>query len=301
MRPVDVAIAGSSGLIGRAVAPALEASGHRVRPLLRPSSPPHSDGIRWDPAGGWIDGDALAGVGAVVNLAGESIGARRWTARQKVLIRQSRLDATALLARTIAAMPDRKPALVSSSAAGYYGERGEEVLEESSEPGDGFLASVCVDWEAATRTAADAGARVAITRSGIVLDPAGGLLRKLLPIFKLGLGGRLGSGAQWTPWIALGDQARAIVFLVESDDASGPFNACTPSPVRNSELTHALGRALRRPAPFVVPAFALRAAFGEDAVRDAFLTSSRMMPKALTDAGFSFDHPEIDGALAAIL
>jgi len=298
---VDVAVAGSSGLIGRALARELESAGHRVRPLLRPSSPPHPDGIRWDPAGGWIDEDSLRGAGAIVNLAGEPIGARRWTVRHKALIRQSRIDATSVLARAIAAMPDPKPAFVSSSASGYYGERGEEILEEASEPGEGFLARVCVAWEAATRPAADAGARVAISRSGIVLDPGGGLLQRLVPLFKLGLGGRLGSGRQWTPWISLRDEARALAFLIANDDVSGPFNLCTAEPVRNQELTRSIGRAVRRPTPFVVPAFALRAAFGEDAVRDAFLTSARLMPAALLKAGFSFEDPALGAALASML
>lgn len=298
---MEIAIAGSGGLIGRALTDVLTGAGHRVRPMLRPPSPPHPDGIRWDPAGGWIDDDELRGVEAIVNLAGESIGARRWTARQKVMIRQSRIDATATLARAIAAMPGSKPVLVSASASGYYGERGEEILEESAEPGEGFLSSVCVEWEAATKPAADAGARVATVRSGIVLDPAGGLLKRLLPVFKMGIGGRLGNGRQWTPWISLADEARAIAFLIERAELSGPFNLCTPEPVRNSELTSALAAALHRPAVLSVPAFALRAVFGEDAVRDAFLTSARMMPAALTVAGFTFTHPSLGEALDAML
>ncbi len=295
---MQVAIAGSSGFIGRALSAELRDAGHRVRPLLRPSSPPDPEGIRWDPAGGTIQADLLEGVDAVVNLAGESIGASRWTPAFKAKMRGSRVRSTALLARTIASL-DAKPALfLSSSASGYYGERGDDELIESSAPGSGFLPDLCVEWESA---AAVAGVRVAVTRSAIVLHPSGGLLKKMLIPFRLGLGGRLGDGRQWMPWITLQDQARAMAWLVERPDTSGPFNLCAPNPVRNAQFTRELAAVLHRPAVFPVPAAALRLVFGEEATRDAFVVSQRMVPSRLTDGGFTFRSPTMAPALASML
>lgn len=295
---MDVAIAGASGMIGSALARALVAAGHHPRPLLRPSSLPDPDGIRWDPAGRWIDAGSLAGVGAIVNLAGESIGARRWTPKHKKAIRDSRVDSTELLARTIAGLPEPRPVFVSASASGYYGDRGEEVLTEKSSPGTGFLPDVCIAWEAA---ASGAATRTVVLRSGIVLDPGGGLLKRLLPIFRLGIGGRLGSGEQWMPWLTLDDQVRAIVHVLERDDCSGPFNLCAPEPVRNATFTRALAKTVGRPGALTVPRFALRAVFGDDAVRDAFCASAHMVPSSLADAGFDFRQPLLEPALASMV
>lgn len=294
---MDVAIAGANGLIGSALARELSSAGHRPRPLLRPSSLPHPDGIRWDPAGGWIDQQTLAGVGAIVNLAGESIGAKPWTRRHKRAIRNSRIGSTRLLAGAIAAMPQPRPVFVSASASGYYGDRGEEILTESSAAGSGFLPDVCVRWEAA---AGAAGTRTVLLRSGIVLDPAGGLLKRLLPLFRAGLGGRLGSGEQWMPWITLQDQVRAIVHVIEHDDCAGPFNLCAPDPIRNAQFTRLLADAVNRPAALAVPRLALEAVFGRDAVRDAFCASANMVPSALADAGFDFVSPLAGPALSAM-
>lgn len=291
---MDVAIAGASGLIGSALTRALSAAGHRPRPLLRPSSLPHPDGIRWDPVGGWIDGQSLARVGAIVNLAGESIGAKPWTKRHKRAIRDSRIRSTRLLAGAIAAMPPPRPVFVSASASGYYGDRGDEVLTETSAPGTGFLPDVCVRWEA---EAAAAGTRIVLLRSGIVLDSGGGLLKRLLPLFRLGLGGRLGSGKQWMPWITLQDQVRAIVHVIERDECAGPFNLCAPDPIRNEQFTRLLAGAVNRPAALAVPRFALQTVFGRDAVRDAFCASANMIPSALADAGFDFTSPQAGPAL----
>lgn len=294
---MDVAIAGANGLIGSALARELSSAGHRPRPLLRPSSLPHPDGIRWDPAGGWIDQQTLAGVGAIVNLAGESIGAKPWTRRHKRAIRNSRIGSTRLLAGAIAAMPQPRPVFVSASASGYYGDRGEEILTESSAAGSGFLPDVCIRWEAA---AGAAGTRTVLLRSGIVLDPAGGLLKRLLPLFRAGLGGRLGSGEQWMPWITLQDQVRAIVHVIEHDDCAGPFNLCAPDPIRNAQFTRLLADAVNRPAALAVPRLALEAVFGRDAVRDAFCASANMVPSALADAGFDFVSPLAGPALSAM-
>lgn len=295
---MDVAIAGSSGFIGRAVSRALSDAGHRVRPLLRPANPPHPDGIRWDPAGGWVDADAFDGLDAVVNVAGESIGTARWTPKRKAALRDSRVSATRTLAAAIAAAKRPPRVFVSASASGVYGDRGDDVLDESSPYGDGFLAGVCRDWEAA---AAGADVRTVLLRSGLVLHPSGGLLKRMLLPFRLGLGARLGDGRQWMPWITLDDEASAIRHLLERDDASGPFNLCTPNPVRNAEFTRALARALRRPAFVAIPRPALRLLFGEDATRDALCVSARMTPTALEASGFAFESPVLADALRPLL
>lgn len=291
---MQVAIAGASGFIGSALRRALAERGDTVRPLLRPSSPPDPDGIRWDPAGGVVQTELLEGVDAVVNLAGESIGAARWTASFKKRIAGSRIRSTQVLADAVASLSRKPKVFVGASASGYYGERGEDVVTETTPAGSGFLSDLCVRWEEA---ASRAGVRTVVTRSAIVLGRGGGLLAKMALPFKLGVGGKLGDGKQWMPWIALEDQVRAIIHLIDDDVAAGAFNLCAPTPVRNEEFTHELGRAVRRPTFMTVPSFALRAAFGREATEQAFLVSQRMVSSRLADHGFDFRVPTIREAL----
>lgn len=284
---MKVAITGSHGLIGSALSARLAGSGDTVVPVRR--SP---DG-RIDPA-------ALDGVDAVVHLAGVGIGDKRWSDAHKAAVRDSRLEGTSLVARTIAAMTPR-PALLSASAVGIYGDRGAEPVDEASAPGRGYLAELCVDWEAATAPAADAGARVVHLRTGIVLSPAGGALKKQLPLFRFGIGGRLGSGRQFVSWITLEDEVAAIEFLLRHDSVSGPVNLTAPQPVTNAELTAALGRALHRPAVVPVPAAALKVVMGSQMVDEMLLSSANVLPHALERAGYRFAHPSLDEALRSIL
>lgn len=293
-----IAIAGASGFIGRALAAHLRIAGHRVRPLLRPSSPPHPDGIHWNPAGGVVQSEELDGVDAVVNLAGRSIGAARWTAKQKEAMRRSRIQSTRVLSTAIAGLTTPPRMFISASASGYYGDRGEDLITESSSAGAGFLSGLCVEWESA---ATSSGVRTVLLRSAIVLHPSGGLLQKMLLPWKLGLGARLGDGTHWMPWITLEDEVRAIAWLLEQDDASGPFNLCAPTPVRNHEFTQTLARAVNRPAFLAAPAPILRAVLGEDAARDALLISQRMVPSRLADGGFDFAWPDLRSALNDLL
>ena len=297
---MDVAVAGSSGLIGSALVRALEGAGTRVRRLVRPGSPLGPDRVAWDPAAGSIDAPALEGVGAVVNLAGKPVGPHRWTPAHKAEVLESRTRSTRLLAETIAELEQPPDVLVSASASGYYGDRGEEILTEESGPGTGFLSDVCLQWEAATQPASQAGIRVAHMRTGIVLSPEGGALRSMLPLFRRGLGGRIGSGAQWWSWISIEDQVGAIVHLIGAGGAAGAFNLTSPHPVTNAEFTSVLARALGRPAALVVPKFALRAAFGEFA-DEGLLSSQRILPRRLEDAGYSFRAPELEPALRGLL
>lgn len=299
---MDIAITGASGLIGRALASSLRADGHRVRPLARPSSS-RSDGdrITWDPAAGTIDGAALEGVDAVVHLAGEGIASGPWTRAQRARIHDSRVDGTTLLARALADLDAPPAVLLSGSAIGYYGDRGDDRLTEADGPGDDFLAEVCVAWEAATAPAEAAGIRVAHLRTGIVLDRSGGALGKQLPLFRLGLGGRAGRGTQWMSWITIVDEVRAIRFALESEVA-GPLNLTAPGPVTNAEFTRALGTALHRPTFLTVPRLAKKAPAGiGDLVGSLLFTSARVEPAALLAAGFRFEHPELDEALPAVV
>lgn len=299
---MDIAIAGSSGFIGTAVSSLLRERGHTVRPMLRPSSEPRAGGIRWNPAGGTVDAAALDGVDAVLNLAGTSIGAQRWTAKQKAEMSQSRLQSTGVLATAIAAMSRPPRVFVSASAAGYYGERGDEiVVEEDPAPEGLFLSELTQRWEAAAAPAAAAGVRTVITRTGIVLGASGGLLKPLLPLFKLGLGARLGNGKQWMPWISIRDQARALVFLLEHETADGPYNICAPEQATNADFTANLAAALGRPAFLFVPHFVLSTVFGDDAADQAFCVSTKMIPARLQSLGFTFEDPAMAAAMPSIL
>lgn len=295
---MKVVVTGASGLIGTALVRALRADGHDVFRLVR-RAPQAADEARWDPSGGTADDAVMADADAVVHLAGAGIGDRRWTAGYKKTLVSSRIDGTTTIAKAVAANATRIKVLVSASAVGWYGDRGDELLDESARNGEGFLADLVWQWEAATSAASAAGVRVAHIRSGIVLDPSGGALGQMLPIFKLGAGGRLGSGRQWMPWIALADEIAAIRFALTDDSVSGALNLAAPNPVTNREFTKALGRALHRPALAVVPAVGLRLAFGEMA-DEALLVSQRAIPKALVDAGFEFSYPLLDEALASM-
>jgi uncharacterized protein (TIGR01777 family) len=263
--------------------------------------PPRSDDeIRWDPAAEQIDAPALEGVDAVVHLAGAGIADKRWTPARKREILESRTAGTALLAGTLAKL-DRPPeVLVSGSAVGWYGDGGEAVLTEQSPPGAVYLSTVCEAWEAAAAPATGAGIRTAFARTGIVLTPKGGPLAKLLPLFRLGLGGRMGGGREWWAWISLTDEVRAIRFLLDHD-VSGPFNLTAPAPVRNAELTKVLARVLGRPALVPVPSFGPKLLLGADLADQLLFLSQRVEPKALTEAGFTFEHPDVETALRAEL
>ncbi|HWB67884.1 MAG TPA: TIGR01777 family oxidoreductase [Mycobacteriales bacterium] len=296
---MNIVVTGASGLIGSALVPALRSDGHTVTKLVR-RDPRADDEARWDPMRGEVDGSAVAAADAVVNLAGAGIGDRRWTASYKRQVYDGRINGTGALARALAGAADRSRIFISGSAVGYYGDRGGDEVDESSGPGDGFLPHLVVDWEAATQPAADAGVRVVTIRTGVVLAAEGGALGQVLPLFKAGLGGRLGSGRQWLSWIALADEVAAIRFLLAADDVSGAVNLTAPQPVRNVDYTKAVGRALHRPTVLPAPAFALRAAFPGFA-DEGILISQRVMPRRLTDAGFEWRHPEVNAALQAML
>ena len=296
---MDVVITGSHGLIGGALGPRLRADGDQVRRLVR-EDPRHPDEIRWDPSAGAIDSEKLEGVDAVVHLAGAGIGDTRWTAARKQVVRESRTQGTALLARALAGL-DRKPrVLVSASAIGYYGDRGDAWLDEEAAAGDDFGARVCRDWEVATMPAADAGIRVVRIRSGLVQAASGGMLRRLLLPFKLGAGGRLGSGAQYMSWITLDDEIAAIGHLLATDAVVGPVNVTAPTPVTNAEYTRVLARVLRRPAIIPTPIFGLKAVYGAELV-DSLLGSQRVSSEKLRASGFTFAHPELEDGLRAAL
>jgi uncharacterized protein len=296
---VDVAVTGSGGLLGRALVRRLQEDGHRVRRVVR-SGGEGPDEVRWDPIAGTIDSSALAGVDAVVNLAGEGIGDHRWTEAQKRRIRDSRVTGTTVLAEAMAALEPRPSVLLNASAVGYYGDRGGEVLTEASGPGTGFLAEVVQAWEGATRPAAAAGIRTACFRTGIVLAAEGGALAKQLPLFRFGLGGRMGPGTQWLSWIALEDEVGAIVHLLTAD-VEGPVNLAAPEPVTNATFTEVLGRVLRRPTFLAVPAFGPRLLLGRELADELLFSSARMVPEKLRASGYEFALPELESALRSVL
>jgi uncharacterized protein len=296
---VDVAVTGASGLIGRALVRRLEDLGHSVRRVVR-SGGGGADEVRWDPMVGMIDSAALAGVDAVVNLAGEGIGDHRWTAAHKQRVRASRVTGTTVLAEAMARLDPRPSVLVNGSAVGFYGDRGDEELTETSGAGTGFLPEVVQAWEAATRPAAQAGIRTVCCRTGIVLSADGGALAKQLPLFRFGLGGRLGSGRQWLPWISIDDEVGAIVHLLTAD-VDGPANLSAPAPVTNAEFTRVLGRVLGRPTFLSVPAFGPRLLLGRELADELLFSSARMVPDCLVASGYRFTHPDLEGALRAVL
>ena len=291
-----VAVTGSSGLVGSALAASLAARGDRVIPLVRREPRPGEDAFRWDPASGAIAAAGPAIADAVVHLAGENVATGRWTAARKARILDSRVAVTRHLVETLSRASPPPRVLVCASAIGYYADRGDELLTEDSAPGRGFLAEVCRAWEAASAPAAARGIRLVNLRVGLVLSPAGGALAKMLPPFRLGLGGVIGGGAQWMSWIARADLIDAICHALTTDGLRGPVNAVAPAPVTNAEFTRTLGRVLGRPTLLPVPAFAARLAFGEMA-DGLLLASQRVMPTRLQASGFTFRHPTLEGAL----
>lgn len=299
---MEIAVTGASGLIGTALIASLEADGHRVRRLVRGGgAAPGSVG--WDPVAGSIEAGGLDGVEAVVHLAGEGIGEKRWSSEQKERIRSSRSQGTALIARSVAAMATPPRVLLSASAIGWYGDRGDELLTEASslpEPID-FLSQVCVDWEAATAPAVDAGIRSVLLRTGIVLTPKGGALGRMITPFRLGLGGKIASGKQWMSWISLEDEIGAILHLLQEDSVSGPVNLTAPAPVTNLEFTKALGTAVHRPTILPTPLAPLKLALGAELVTALLVNGQRVQPAVLEASGYKFKHPDIASAFASIL
>ncbi|MCC7075548.1 MAG: TIGR01777 family oxidoreductase [Acidimicrobiia bacterium] len=316
-----VAVSGSHGLIGSALLAALAWAGHDVVQITRPGAGSGTDApsgylsgdisplwypeggsgntLAWDPEKGSADAAALSRVDAVVHLAGAPIGDRRWRDSTKATIRDSRARGTHALATAVAEADPRPGVFVSGSAVGFYGNRDDTVLTEESPTGDGFLASVCRKWEAATAPAVDAGVRVAHIRTGIVLSAKGGTLGRILPLFRLGLGGRLGSGNQWFSWIGLDDEVRAILHVLDHDEISGPVNLTAPTPVTNRDFTKALGSALGRPVFLPVPPWVLHLALGREMADELVLGGQRVLPEVLTRSGFEFTHPDVEAALLA--
>ena len=295
---MKVLVSGATGLIGSALTRELSGGGHRVLRLTR--SPRSAEDIAWDLEAGTIDASRLVGIDAVVHLAGESIAEGRWTPEKKQRIRESREKGTRLLAETVAGLEDKPRVMVSASAIGYYGDRGNELLTEESAPGTDFLAEVCKVWETAADPAREAGVRLVHPRFGIVLSPKGGALGTTLPIFKLGGGGKIGNGGQWWSWVALDDVVGAIVHSLTDDSVEGPVNVGSPNPLTNAEYTKVLGDVLNRPTFVPLPAPAARLALGE--VADALLLASqRVQPAKLEATGYQFRYPELEGALRHLL
>jgi len=297
---MKILVSGSHGLVGSALVKSLHEDGHEILSLVRRAAPVGAPEIEWHPEQECLDSRQLEGIDAVIHLAGESIASGRWTDQKKRAIRDSRVKGTTLLSKTLAQLPRPPSVFLSASAIGYYGSRGDEVLTETSNPGNDFLASVCVEWEQATHPASEQGIRTVNTRFGIILDAHGGALAQMLTPFRMGIGGRVADGKQWMSWIALEDVVAGLKFLLRDETTRGPVNFVAPNPVTNAEFTRTLGRVLSRPTLFPVPAFAARLAFGEMA--DALLLASqRVEPKVLKDKGFPFRWPTLAAALRHLL
>lgn len=295
-----VVVTGASGLVGRALVPALRSRGSDIVRLVR-RAPRADDEVRWDPAAGTIDAEGLKGVTGAVHLAGDNVASGRWTEAKKARIRDSRVHGTKLLAGALAGLSPKPQVMVSASATGYYGARGAETLDERSSAGDGFLASVCVEWEAATEAAREAGIRVVNARIGVVLAADGGALAKMKTPFLLGVGGRIGDGTQYMSWITLNDLVSALIFALERDDLSGPVNFVSPAPVTNAEFTNTLGRVLKRPTFLPVPKFALRLGVGSEMADEMLIGSARVVPAVLQEHGFEWEHDTLAPALRSVL
>lgn len=292
-----IAVTGASGLIGRALVPALRAQGHRVLRLVRKTAT-SADEVQWDPKAGTVDLEALAGPRAVIHLAGAGVGDHRWTDAYKQEIRDSRVLGTRTIATAMAALQPKPAVLVAGSAIGWYGDTGDRAVDESSPAGTGFLADVVESWEAAADPARDAGIRVVHARTGLVVAKQGGAWARLFPIFRLGLGGKLGSGRQYWSWISLRDEVSALMYLVDSN-LTGPVNLTAPNPATNAEVTAAMGKVLGRPTLFPVPAVALKTALGEFSTE--ILSSARVLPKVLEQAGFQWQDRDIASAISTAL
>jgi uncharacterized protein len=295
-----ILLAGASGFLGTRLVEHLRGQGHEITRLVR--RPARSaDEVPWQPSAGQLDPAPVAAADAVINLAGAGVGDKRWTASYKSRLRSSRVDSTGTIARAIKNLPaaDRPSVLLNASAVGWYGDTGDRVVTEDAPAGTTFLADVCRVWEAAARPAEDAGVRVALLRTGLILDVHGGLMKPLMLPFRLGLGARIGSGRQWWPWFALADWMAAVTFLLERADVAGPVNLVGPEPVTNAQFTAAFGRVLHRPALLFVPPIALQAALGEFAGET--IGSQRVLPGVLTRAGFTWAHPTVESALRAAL
>ncbi len=294
--PITVAVSGAGGLVGSALSAFLSAEGHRVVPIVRREPVRHGEQIFWDPAVGTIDALGLEGVDAVVHLAGENIAAGRWTEARKKRIVESRVAGTGLIAETLAGLSRPPEVLVAASAIGFYGNRGDEELDEGSAPGQGFLPETCTRWEAASEPAERAGIRVVRLRIGVVLSARGGALARMLTPFRLCLGGRIGSGRQFMSWISIDDLTGVVHRVLLDKTISGVVNGVAPAPVRNSEFTRVLGRVLGRPTPFPVPATAIRLLLGELG-QALLLDGARVLPQRLGGTDFRFRHPTLEGAL----
>ena len=299
MPAMNVVIAGASGFIGEAVVRALRDQEHEVLRLVRRGAE-RSDEAAWAPAKGQLDPRVVSGVDAVINLAGENIAGGRWSKARRTRLLQSRVEATATLVGAMARAAAKPRVLLNASAVGFYGDRGDEVLTEASAAGDGFLTEVCRAWETEAAKATALGVRTVFLRFGTVLDRDGGALARMLPLFRLGLGGRLGGGRQWMSWVHRDDVVRVIEHALHDERLAGVVNVVSPEPVRNADFTAALGRALRRPTPLPAPAFALHAAFGALA-DEALLGSTRARPVRLEEHGYRFRFPTLDAALADIV
>jgi hypothetical protein len=297
-----IAVSGSTGLVGSEVVTVLSAAGHAVvRVVRRVPAPGEKAVLRWDPVKREIDAAGLEDLDAVVHLAGENIASGRWTAGRKAAIRDSRVNGTRFLCDALEGLARPPKALVCASAIGYYGDGGADVLTEGSPPGAGFLPEVCREWEAAAESAIRKGIRVVALRIGMVLSPKGGALSRMLPPFRAGLGGVIGGGRQYVSWVALDDLAGIVLHALQSGELRGPVNAVAPVPVTNREFTEALGKALSRPTPLPVPAFALRLAVGGEMADALLLASARVVPRRLEETGYRFLFPEIGGALRHLL
>ncbi|HQX54194.1 MAG TPA: TIGR01777 family oxidoreductase [Planctomycetaceae bacterium] len=292
----SIAISGASGMVGTALSDMLRDSGHSVISMSRKVSDSDNSSIVSNPASGLKTPTQLEGVGTVIHLAGENIAAGRWTKALKDRIRSSRVEGTRNLVKSISAVGKKPQTLVCASAIGYYGNRGDTVLDENAAAGKGFLADVCRDWEHEALAAAELGLRVVCVRIGVVLSPKGGALAKMLLPFKMGLGGIIGTGKQYWSWIGLHDLVRIIAFCVENESVQGAVNAVSPNSMTNYDFTNGVGKALHRPTIFPLPAFAAKLALGEMA-NELLLASTRVVPKKLQDAGFRFDYPELVGCL----
>jgi uncharacterized protein (TIGR01777 family) len=296
---MKILVSGAKGLVGDALIKALVKDGHQIVSLVRRVAKNESE-IEWHPDQGKLDVERLEGFDLVIHLAGESIASGRWTDEKKQKIRESRVQGTTLLSEALAKLSKPPTCFISASAIGYYGNRGDELLTEQSNPGDDFLAEVCQSWEKATQAAEAKGIRTVHARFGIILDQEGGALKQMLMPFRMGVGGRVGDGKQWMSWIALADVVRGLEYLIDRPSIKGAVNFVAPYPVTNAEFTKVLGRELSRPTLFPVPVFAARLAFGEMA--DALLLSSaKVQPKVLREHGFDFEFPTLQGALAKIL